>query len=64
MDPLTIAEKCNHFFVNIGSNLAKKIKIIPVKKKALDFLEGDYINSIFLNPTAEEEIVFKKCWPR
>ena len=45
-DPLTIAEKFNHFFVNIGSNLAEKI--IPVKKKALDFLEGDHnINSMF-----------------
>ena len=53
-DPHTMAEKFNNFFVNIGSNLAKQI--IPVKKKTLDFMEGDFSNSIFLNPTAEEEI--------
>jgi arsenate reductase-like glutaredoxin family protein len=53
-DPMVIANKFNNFFVNVGLDLAKKIS--PGNKSPIDFLEGNYINSIFLNPTTDEEI--------
>ena len=40
-NPQMIAEKFNHFFSNIGSDLAKKIP--KSNKKPEEFLKGDYI---------------------
>ena len=48
-DPNIIANKFNHFFASIGSNLAKNIS--PVSKKFKDFLPLNNPNSIFLKPT-------------
>ena len=53
-DPNIIANKCNHFFASIGSNLAKNIS--PVSKKFKDFLPLNNPNSIFLKPTDNLEI--------
>ena len=54
-DPLTIAEKFNDFFVNIGLNLVKKIP--HSSKSSNDFLIGDYCNSMFFAPTTTDEIL-------
>ena len=53
-NPLNIAEKFINFFVNVGPNLAKKIT--PSNINPTDFLEGNYCNSMFLEPTTDEEI--------
>ena len=54
-NPLSIAEKFNNFFTNVGPELAKKI--VPSSQHPTDFLRGDYCNSMFLEPTTEEEII-------
>ena len=53
-DPNIIANKFNHFFASIGSNLAKNIS--PVSKNFKDFLPLNNPNSIFLKPTDNLEI--------
>ena len=52
--PSAIAEQFNDFFVNIGSNLARKIPTSPTKPTT--FLKNDYCKSMFLAPTTSEEI--------
>ena len=49
-----IAEKFNHFFSNIGPELAKKIP--PSSKKPEQFLKGSYPHSMFFSPILENEI--------
>ena len=45
----------NNFFVNIGSDLSKKIPLSS--KKPQEFLKGNYRSSMFLLPTTAEEII-------
>ena len=55
-NPKEIAEEFNNFFVNIGSELAKKVPL--GMSKPLDFLNDiDYSESMFLAPTVTEEIL-------
>ena len=53
-NPMEIAEHFNNFFVNIGSDLRKKIP--PSSKAPKEFLSGNYCSSMFLAPTTAEEI--------
>ena len=53
-NPSTITDKFNDYFANVGLELANKIA--PSNRKALEFLKGDYRQSIFLEPTTEQEI--------
>ena len=54
-DPQQISEKFNNYFVNIGPDLASKIQV--GKKKPLDYLVGEYNDSMYLAPTNEYEIL-------
>ena len=56
-DSQQIADGLNDFFVNIGPNLASKIPFTP--KNVSDFLTSvpSPMNSLFLTPTDEEEVV-------
>jgi hypothetical protein len=49
-----IAEEFNKFFVNVGPNLANQIQ--PSENSPLDFIKGNYCNSMFLLPSTPEEI--------
>ena len=53
-DSKLIAEKFNHYFANIGSDLAKKIPNVSTGFK--EFLKGNYAQSLFLKPVYPEEI--------
>ena len=53
-DPMEIAEHFNNFFVNIGSDLRKKIP--PCSKAPKEFFRGNYCSSMFLAPTTAGEI--------
>ena len=53
-DNKVIAEKCNYYFANIGSDLAKKIPNVSTDFK--EFLGGNYAQSFFLRPVHDEEI--------
>ena len=53
-DPAVIAGKFNEFFVNVGSDLVKKIPIGT--KSPTDFLTGSYCNSMFFLPTTAQEV--------
>ena len=53
-DPAAIANKFNAFFVNIGSDLVKKIP--RGSNSPADFLTGNYCKSLFFSPTTAEEI--------
>ena len=52
----TIVNECNDFFVNIGSDLAKKIPVVD-NISVDSFLEKNNSNSLFLTPITEEEIL-------
>ena len=53
-DPAVIAQKFNDFFVNVGSDLVKKI---PTSSHTpTDFLTGNYCKSMFFSPTTPEEV--------
>ena len=54
-DPQQISEKFNNYFVNIGPDLASKIQV--GNKKPLDYLVGEYNDSMYLAPTNEYEIL-------
>ena len=45
-NPQTIVEKFNKFFSNVGPDLAKKIS--KGNKSPINFLKGNYPNSLFL----------------
>ena len=49
-----MANLFNHYFVNVGSNIDKKIP--RTKKLPLDYLKKRISNSLFLLPTTSEEI--------
>ena len=53
-DPAVIAQKFNDFFVNVGSDLVKKIP--TGSHTPADFLTGNYCNSMFFSPTTTEEV--------
>ena len=53
-DSKLIAEKFNHYFANIGSDLAKKIPNVSTGFK--EFLKGNYAQSLFPKPVHPEEI--------
>ena len=54
-DPMEIANHFCEFFTSIGPNLAK---MIPSSTSSFrSFLSGSFINSIFLEPTTELEIL-------
>jgi hypothetical protein len=53
-NPQMIAEKFNHFFSNVGSDLANKIP--KGNKKPEEFLKDDYPSSLFFIPVLGNEI--------
>ena len=53
-DPTDIANKFNEYFTNIGPNLAKGIPVVD--KSIQDFMSGNHIGSMFLNPVTKEEL--------
>ena len=52
-DNKVIAEKFNHYFANIGSDLATKIPNVSTDFK--QFLSGNYAQSLFLRPVHDEK---------
>ena len=54
-DPKLIAEHFNSFFVNVGSNLAKKIP--NTSTDPLSYLKNHSNNTMFLRPTCETELI-------
>ncbi len=55
-NPIDIANKFNEYFVNVGPQLAKKI---PNDNNISyeSFLKGSYIDSMFLEPVTENELM-------
>ena len=53
-NPQTIVEKFNKFFSNVGPDLAKKIP--KGNKSPINFLKGNYPNSLFFAPIVEPEV--------
>ena len=54
-NPKEIANKFNHYFVNVGPNLASKVK--QLDNNSFDkYLKGNYQSSFFLNPITEHEL--------
>ena len=56
-DSKYIANAFNHFFTNIGNNLATSIP--SVEATPMDFMSNQQLNSIFLNPITSEEIILE-----
>ena len=54
-DKQSVGEKFNDFFVNVGSNLAKKIP--EQKQNPLDFLTHMISNTIYLTPVTPSESI-------
>ena len=54
-DPIEIADHFCEYFTNIGPNLESSIP--PSSRSCRSFLSGTYMNSIFLRPTTEQEIL-------
>ena len=50
-----IAENFNNYFINVGPSLAAKLP--PIPDNPLQYMLDPEINSMFLNPTTEEEIL-------
>ena len=53
-DPVEMANLFNNYFVNVGSNIDKKIP--RTKKSPLDYLKKRISNSLFLSPATLVEI--------
>ena len=53
-DPVEMTNLFNHYFVNVGSNIDKKIQ--RTKKSPLDYLKKRISNSQFLSPATPEKI--------
>ena len=53
-DPQEIANKFNEFFANVGPNLAKTIP--TTTKQPVDFMKGNFLDSMYLSPTNEYEV--------
>ena len=54
-DPTEIANRFCNYFSNIGPNLANKIPRTNVSH--LSFLHGNFQDSIFIDPTTDQEII-------
>ena len=54
-DPTAIANRFCEYFTNIGFNLAKEIP--NSSRTACSYLNGNFLNSLFLNSVSKEEIV-------
>ena len=57
-DPKKIANGFNEYFINVGPNLAKKIKENP-DMTFDNYLTSNYPNSMFLDPITENELVIE-----
>ena len=55
-DPKKIANKFNDYFINIGPNLANKIRQNVDNNSFDKYLTGNYQASFFLNPITEHEL--------
>ena len=53
-NPHDVANNFNNYFSNIGTSLADKIG--TQTGSPLDYMKGSFPNSIFLNPTTEQEV--------
>ena len=53
-DPVEIANRFCHYFSNIGPNVAKQIQSTT---SHMNFLSGNFPQSMFLNLVTEEEII-------
>ena len=56
-DRTVIANEFNTFFANVGPNLAMTIPVIDNGPSIHDYLGNGNINSMFLNPVSEDEII-------
>ena len=54
-NPKHIAEYYNNFFVNIGPDLAGKLP--QTRAHPLNYINGDYSNSLFLSPISRSELL-------
>ena len=52
-----IANGFNHFFTNVGANLAKSIPLPDKDVSIYDYLEGEVGHTMFLNPVDDQEII-------
>ena len=57
-EPMEIANRFCHYFSNIGPNLAKRFQSATLD---MNFLSGDFSQSMFLNLATQEEIVDITC---
>ncbi len=57
-DPHKIANNFNDYFINVGPNLANKIKHND-NNNFKKYLKGSYQSSFFLNPITENELKSK-----
>ena len=62
----SIADGFNNFFVDVGSNLDKKITVADNAASIYDFMGQQCPNSMFINPVSEDEVVniIKSCKPK
>ena len=62
----SIADGFNNFFVDVGSNLDKKITVVDNAASIYDFMGQQCPNSMFINPVSEDEVVniIKSCKPK
>ena len=56
-DRIAIANEFNTFFANVGPNLAMTIPVLDNGPSIHDYLGNGNINSMFLNPVSEDEII-------
>jgi len=54
-NPEIIVNHFNKYFANVGPELAKKIK--KVSKKPTDYMENRSLNSMYLSPTTQFEVI-------
>ena len=62
----SIADGFNNFFVDVGSNLDKKITVADNAASIYDYMGQQCPNSMFINPVSEDEVVniIKSCKPK
>ena len=53
-DPVKIANEFNNYFINVASNITKKLPRTP--KSPLDYLSSPNLDSFFISPCTAEEI--------
>ena len=54
VDPVETANEFNNYFINVASNITKKIPRTP--KSPLDYLSNPNLDSFFISPCTAEEI--------